>query len=376
MVNEPEQTQTADDTPDLTPQQLDFPCRTCGAKLTWSPEKDALDCAHCGTSEPVPRADREIVERALEHAGSAARGLGQDKRGLRCNNCGATVALDTLRTAEQCSFCGSSNVLAQDANRNLLRPESLVPLDVGRADVERNFRAWLRGLWFRPSALQRVRDFDALGVYVPYWTIDAAVHSDWSADSGYYYYVTVMVPVVVNGRTQMRPQRVRKIRWVPSWGKRDDRYDDLLVHASKGVPEALAAKLGAWNLAALVPYRPEYLAGWRAEEYQLDLEGAWQVARAAIVRQQERRCAGDVPGDTHRDLRVHNEISDVRWKHVLLPVWSLSYRLSGKTYTVLVHGQTGRVHGEAPLSWAKILALVGAVLALVALAFAVAALTR
>ena len=135
------------------------------------------------------------------------------------------------------------------------------------------------------------------------------------------------------------------------------------MHASRGVPESLAAKLGGFDTAALVPYRPDYLAGWRAEEYELDLEGGWALAREEIVRTQQRRCAGDVPGDTHRALRVTSTIDGVRWKHVLLPFWTLSYDYAGKTYTVLIHGQSGRVEGYAPLSWLKIALAVLAVLA-------------
>lgn len=362
----------SDDGP-LTSQQVDFPCGTCGAKLIWNPDTDALHCEHCGTSVPVPRASAQIVERPLQAAGDAARGLGAEKRAVRCDTCGATVDFDATATATSCVFCGSSNVLAQDANRNLLRPESLVPLDVGRATVEKNFRAWLQGLWFRPNALKRIERFDAVGVYVPYWTFDARVHSDWSADAGYHYYETRMVPVTVNGRVQMRAQQVRKTRWVPAWGQRDDTFDDVLVHASRGVPEALAAKLGSWDTKALVPYRAEYLAGWRAEEYSLDLEGGWSAARARIEATQRSRCASDVPGDTHRHLRVNNTIDDVRWKHVLLPLWSLSYRFQGESYTVLVHGQTGRVHGRAPISWIKVLALVLAIVGVIALAALIAA---
>jgi DNA-directed RNA polymerase subunit RPC12/RpoP len=352
--------------------KVDFPCGQCGAKLTWNPDTDALGCEHCGAHQPVPRADGEIVERALSDAGAAARGLGVEHRAVRCATCGATVELADVRTAQSCAFCGSTSVLEQGANRNLIRPESILPLDVGRAAVEANFRRWIGGLWFRPNALKHVKRFDALGVYVPYWTFDADVRSDWSADAGYYYYVTVMVPVTRNGRTTMESRQVRKIRWVPAWGKRRDKYDDLLVHASRGVSEELAKRLGEYDTSKLVPYRPEYLAGFLAEEYQLDLEGAWAVGREAIVAQQLQRCAGDVPGDTHRALRVHNEIDDVRWKHVLLPMWSLSYRFAGKTYPVLVHGVSGKVHGEAPLSWAKILLAIGAALAAVGLAVALA----
>jgi hypothetical protein len=136
------------------------------------------------------------------------------------------------------------------------------------------------------------------------------------------------------------------------------------VHASRGVSAELAAKLGTWDLSKLVPYRPEYLAGWSAEEYAVDLAQAWDKAQAHVVAAQQSRCAGDVPGDTQRDLRVRNVISDPRWKHVLLPLWSLSYTHGGKTYAVLIHGQNGRVSGDAPYSWVKI--------ALVVVALAVA----
>jgi len=344
--------------------------------LTWNPDTDSLGCEHCGAVQAVPRAEEAIVERPLSDAGAAARGLGVEHRAVSCKTCGATVELADVRTAQACVFCGSTSVLPQESNRNLLRPESILPLDVSRATVEQNFQRWIRGLWFRPNALRNVKRFDAIGIYVPYWTFDARVHSDWSADAGYYYYETHMVPVTRNGRVTMQPRQVRKVRWVPAWGRRDDTYDDLLVHASKGVSEELALKLGGFDTRQLVPYRPEYLAGYLAEEYQIDLAAAWDVGRERIVAKQRQRCAGDVPGDTHRALRVRNDISDVRWKHVLLPMWSLTYSFGGKSYAVLVHGVTGTVHGRAPLSWAKILLVVLLVLALIGVVALVAALNN
>ena len=163
-------------------------------------------------------------------------------------------------------------------------------------------------------------------------------------------------------------QQVQKVRWEPAWGARDDAYDDLLVHASKGMPEKLAGELGRFDTKALVPYRPEYLAGWRAEEYAVDLEAGFRSAQSQIEATQASRCGGDVPGDTHRNLRVSNRLTDVRWKHVLLPVWSLTYAFAGREYAVLVHGQTGKVVGEAPYSWIKILLLVLGILAAVGIA--------
>jgi len=354
---------------DAEPEPHEFPCTNCGAKTTWDPGADALSCAYCGEAFPVPRAEGTIVERALADAGSALRGFGLALRCVECSNCGARVSFDESATAELCVYCGSASVLPQSANRNTLRPESLVPLDVGRDQVRTSFKRWIGKLWFRPSALKHVERFDAVGVYVPFWTFDCNVHSDWSADAGYYYWVTRTY--YVNGKRRTR--RVRKVRWVPAWGERDDTFDDLLVLASKGLPNKLVDELGGFDTSALVPYRPEYLAGWHAEEYQVDLEQGWEAGQATVASVQRRRCSGDVPGDTQRSLRVRNTIRDVRWKHVLLPLWSLQYRFGGKTYAVLVNGQNGRVVGKAPLSWVKILLAALALLALVGVFLAVLA---
>lgn len=350
-----------DDTP--ASPDLQFHCENCGAEMRWDPDADALHCDYCGQDVPVPRAEGTIIERPLTEADAAARGLGIERRVVRCDTCGATISLDPGVTSDVCVYCGSPAVLEQDANRNAIRPESLIPIDIARGDVERAFRKWVRGLWLRPNALKKQKKFRAVGVYTPFWTYDCRVHSEWSADAGYYYWVTRTYWTTVNGRRTMRTRRVRKVRWVPKWGDRDDAYDDILIAASRGMPGDLIERLGAFDLRALVPYRPEYLAGWRAEEYSIDLADGFERARSVIEAEQRSRCAGDVPGDTHRFLRVANTISGVRWKHVLLPVWSLQYRFGGEVYTVLINGQTGAIVGRAPYSWVKITLLVLSILA-------------
>ena len=336
---------------------LDFRCGNCGAVMAWDPDADALACEFCGERRAVPAAPDPIRERSLDEAGAAAHGLGLELRAARCQVCGASVAFDRAAVAVTCVFCGSGRVLVEEARRNPIRPESLVPLDLSRAGVEQAFRKWLSGLWFRPNALQRLRDFRAVGVYVPYWTYDCHVHSVWTAQAGYYYWVTESYTTRVNGRSVRRTRRVRKVRWVPAAGERADDFDDLPVLASKGIDEALADRLGEYDRSALVPYRPDYLAGWAAEEYQVTLADGWERGRDKAAAVQEGRCAGDVPGDTHRFLCVRNRFSGVRWKHVLLPMWSLTFEWRGARYPVLVHGQTGRVVGRAPWSWVKIAAL-------------------
>jgi DNA-directed RNA polymerase subunit RPC12/RpoP len=349
----------------------DFPCQNCGAKLSYDAGAQALKCPYCGAQQAVPRqpppgaggppSTREIpIEEGLR---LAARGFGTPVTQVSCNDCGASVNVTPGEQTARCAFCGSQQVLAQEAPGTAIRPESLVPFKVDKAAANQRFEAWLGALWFRPNDLKKMAKLQEMGgVYIPFWTFDAWVRSDWHADAGYYYYETEWY-TDQNGNRATR--QVQRTRWEPARGWRQDFFDDTLVCAGKGLPPDLVAKFQTFDTRQLTPYRPEFLAGWRTESYVVDLMPAWGQAQGSMSRVQEGRCGGDVPGDTHRGLSVRNQFSHVTFKHVLLPVWIAAYRYNGKPYQFLVNGQTGEVVGKAPWSFWKIFFLVVGVVALI-----------
>jgi hypothetical protein len=348
-------------------------CPNCNGKLAWEPAAAKLKCESCATlvEPPAPPPGARIVEHDLlaELRSPRVKGLlGAGARQMRCKECGAVVEFPDHVVATKCEFCDSAAVLAEPAREDHEVPESVVPFAVDRATATAAFRAWLGKLWFRPSNLKEKADISELhGVYVPYWTFDARVTSSWSADAGYYYSETEHYTVQENGRSVTKTRQVRKVRWEPCSGRRTDRHDDHLVCASRGLPDALAVKMADFATSELRPYARELLQGFSAESYAIELGDAWQRAQGEIAAVQQQRCAGDVPGDTQRGLRVSNAYDEQSYKHVLLPVWIAAFRYSGKIFRFLVNGQTGRVSGHAPYSVAKIVLAVLALTALVVL---------
>jgi hypothetical protein len=343
--------------------------------LVFDPEAQKLRCESCQSLQEIPGATEihSIVEYELDRglAKDAERGYGLETRTISCQSCGAIVSLDIHLTASTCSFCNSSQVLELKDHRQVIRPESVLPFSVGEEAINELFARWVRSLWFRPNALKRLaRVSEVRGVYIPYWVFDAKVHSDWRALAGYYYYVTEhYTDRDANGRTVTKTRQVRHTRWVPAAGSRDDVYDELLICASKGLSQELASQLQTFDTSMLKPYEPGYFMGWRAEEYQINLNDAWQKAVHLIEEEQTRRCSTDVPGDTQMSLQVGNEFSDERFKHVLLPIWISAYRYRDKAFQFLVNGQTGEVQGKAPWSYWKIGFLVLFVLIVLAVFF-------
>ena len=347
----------------------EFRCPDCNGEMHWDAGASAMKCQFCArTVQPAEQeGSRSVVEYDLEHglAMASQRGYGVMVRTSVCKECGATVSFGEQTTSTRCDFCDSPQVMQQEGARNLIRPESVVPFQVDRGVATGKFEHWLRRLWFRPYDLKHKASVDEMnGVYIPYWTFDADVASRWTAQSGTYYYETEhYTDRDASGNTVSKTRQVRKVRWHWTSGRRQDHYDDLLVCASCGLPRDMAAKLRTFDTAALRPWEASYLAGWKAEEYAVDLNQGWKEAVDSMEASQRQRCSGDVPGDTQRFLSVDNQFSSERFKHVLLPLWIASYRYREKIYRFLVNGQTGEVTGKAPLSWFKILLLAALVTA-------------
>lgn len=352
-------------------EAADFRCPACGGRMQFDAAQGELSCESCGASRPVgENAVQDVVEYDLEHglALSAQRGFGTPLRRVGCDQCGAVVAYAPNETARRCDFCGSPQVVSLEQSQQPIRPESVLPFQVDREAAAARFSSWLGGLWLRPSNLKQLASVSEMtGMYVPYWVFDASVHSDWTALAGDYYYVDESYTATDDrGRSVQRRRRVQKVRWRPAQGSRDDRYDELLVCGSRGLPPELTQKLEPFDTQALRRYDASFLAGWRAEEYSVDLNAAWKLGVERMAESQRARCSGDVPGDTQRALNIVNRFADEKFKHVLLPLWISVYRYQGKPFRFLVNGQTGEVTGHAPWSVLKI-TLLGVALALLTL---------
>ena len=200
-------------------------------------------------------------------------------------------------------------------------------------------------------------------MYVPYWTFDAETSSQYAGQRGR-----------KRTETDTGPDGKPRSRTVTDWtrvsGTLEETFDDVLVVASRSLPEGRAAALSPWDLEKLVPYRDEFLSGFRAETYQVPLPEAYERAKvtmAAAIQELVRRRIG---GDDQRIDRVVTTYSATSFKHVLLPIWISSYRFGNKAYRFLVNARTGEVQGDRPYSLVKIaLAVIAALLVVAAIAW-------
>ncbi|WP_370303315.1 primosomal protein N' (replication factor Y) - superfamily II helicase [Pseudooceanicola sp.] len=333
-----------------------FPCDQCGADLRYDPAAGHLKCDHCGFEAPLDAAPwGGAALKEIDFDAAVADRLPEaeieETRVLNCSNCGAQVEFDPATHAAECPFCATPVVTDTGTSRHI-KPRGVLPFALDENQARQAMTDWLGRLWFAPNGLQdyarKGRRME--GIYVPYWTFDADTKSAYEGERGTVYYETVTV--VRDGKRVQ--QRVPKIRWRRVRGRVARFFDDVLVLASRSLPKRYTDALQPWDLSALTPYQPEFLAGFRAEAYTVALEEGHAEARAQMARVIERDVRFEIGGDRQRIHDIRTDVSDVTFKHILLPVWLAAYKYRGKSYRFVVNGQTGRVQGERPWSAIKI----------------------
>ncbi len=375
----PETEPTTTTAPSVGGAGREFPCSKCGAKLVFAPGTRHLKCRYCGAENDIPE-EAEVKVEELDYS-EALRELSEsrgtvERLTVHCDSCGATVEMAANVTAQACAFCGTP-IVAHAVSQRLIKPHALLPFAVTEALARQKFRAWLKGLWFAPTKLKRFAAIEGKlgGVYLPYWTYDCKATTPYTGMRGDDYWVTVPTTVMVNGKPQVRMVQQRRTRWSPAAGTVRNAFDDVLVPASTSLERSRLDGLGRWDLKSLTPYADEFLSGFRAESYTIDLPAGFDQAKAIMRPTIEGTICADIGGDHQRITSMSPKYDAITFKHILIPIWVSAYRYRAKVYRFLVNGRTGEISGERPWSAWKItgavaagLAAIGVIVLIIALA--------
>jgi predicted RNA-binding Zn-ribbon protein involved in translation (DUF1610 family) len=354
-----------------SPKHKQFECSGCGAVMAFDPHEGLLKCTHCGHTQPVPAPPSTAIsshglDEFMARAGdSHLTPLTGEALQAQCTGCGSVVHFEPPEVAGACPFCGANIVDQPKAADPLVAPDAVLPFRVERDQALTQVRQWLQSRWFAPNALKRVARQDGInGVYLPFWTYDSDTVSNYSGARGEHYYETESY-TDSEGRTQTR--EVMRTAWYPVSGQVSRSFQNVLVPASKSVAEKKLDALEPWDLEDLNPYEPAYLAGFKAQRYQLELPEGFEHAKRVMAQQIDRDVRSDIGGDEQQVNQVDTAYLNSLFRHLLLPCWVGAYRFRGDLFQIVVNARTGEVQGERPYSAWKIAFLVLAVIAAILL---------
>lgn len=340
--------------------------------MEFDPESGGLKCRFCGHAEALPAPATTAMaahpfEEALAEVEKLHAQMSEKALEVTCQGCGSVVTFEPPEVAGACFFCGAPIVAEPKSADPLIGPDALLPAKVPKNAAQAEVQRWLATRWFAPNSLKRLAKPDGIGgLYLPFWSYDADTQSSYVGERGEHYWETEYYTETDNeGKTVQRTREVQRTRWYPATGNVARSFHDVLITATKAVKEARLNALEPWDLESLCPYEPAYLAGFKAQRYQVELPEGFEKAKEAMAETIRDDVTRDIGGDEQRIMSVDTQHRNVMFRHLLLPVWMGAYRFQNKIYQVAVNARTGEVQGDRPYSTSKIALLVVAILFLI-----------
>lgn len=268
------------------------------------------------------------------------------------------------RTA-RCPYCDSPAVVDRPERPDRPDPVFAIGFRVDRDSARRLVREFLRARRWAPRSLRRAAATRLEGIYLPTYLYTAVADSGFAATIGEDY-----TEVRYDARRKTT-RRVRKTEWRHIEGQHSCYLSDIVVTASRGVPNSEVEAVEPFDLRDLRRYGPGMVAGWMAEEPTLSPDECLELARAESRRKVTLRLAAFQPGDHHRDLRSDTVLRQEACDLTLVPVWVVAVRHdpAAEPVRLLVNGQTGRVAGHTPVAWGTVAVWIAAGAGLLVLAW-------
>ena len=334
---------------------LAFRCSRCGGSQHFSISEQTLQCTNCGDLRQmemvyVTDTDKQSVDRAMFTRRAHAWATNQNR--ITCQQCGAISLTGPGWQTDQCMYCGSYRMVLSPDTIEILEPQGISILRIDSEMAQDLVRRWLKTGHLAPDDLAlKSHGLELRPGYYPFWLFDGTVEVPWSCE--------------VNMGSNRSP------RWVHSRGLEFKLFDNVVVPGMERFTVKDFLALSPFNLHDALEFAPEYLAGWVAMNYDYPFSDATLTARERVMKDFQSEVYRRVePGREKRKLMTGaGNWSDMTYKLILLPLWVGVYSFQGKSFRVLVNGQTGKVVGEKPVDRLKV-ALV-ALLAAAVLAIAV-----
>ena len=192
------------------------------------------------------------------------------------------------------------------------------------------------------------------GVYVPFWLASCLADTNMSG-------IGQVVKSWRDGKyqvTETTEYTVSRQAKIP--------FERVPADGAAKIEDALMDAIEPFPMQEMRPFSMQYLSGFLAEKYDMDWEKIVPRIQSRVQTASEQVINETLTQYTSiKNKQVHVNMTNLQHDYILLPVWFMSYQHGGKTYHFAMNGQTKKLSGTPPLSWAKLLTFCAALMVVI-----------
>ena len=309
-------------------------CPNCGGTLTYDPSTGKLHCSLCQKYETIScgtHDDVKVKGIAYKEILNSNRGTPGDKcKLLSCDNCGAELIYNSVQVSGSCPFCGSTNIVSVARTGSIMSPNGIIPFSIDKNGAKAAFYKHLKSILFTSDTEQYALE-NLVPVYLPYFSFDSDIVSDYLIEIGY-------------------RDSDGDIRYKACSGTYKGSFSDVTVFASSKIQNGQINRITGFHPSSVLPFHPDYLAGYYAERCSMTLNHAYEIARQNITEKLNtaipKYALREFKGVKYKNCFFETEYGNTYYKYILAPFYLASVNYKGKKYDVAINGNTGKVASE------------------------------
>jgi uncharacterized CHY-type Zn-finger protein len=307
-----------------------FTCSQCGGRMTYTADGQSLLCEYCESRHWLAQAagkSSSVQESDFHVAMATKRGHIHPiwAHSVTCGGCGAVFILEAGQVSHVCPYCLTPYALDQIHDVEIVPPDGIIPLVLSEDQASKYFTTWLErempDFVCEKSTLQLV--------YLPVWTFDLGGQVSWNC--------------------QIKKDR----KWVQLNGQEIVYHNDMPILATRHLLEVLHPALSGFDLSKLVDFDRRYLAGVKAENYQISAGDASLVARKIALDDQREKILSKISSQVSQFRIDSTKIIVEAFRLAYIPACLVQYEIAGKNYHGMINGQTGDVQMQRPAASKK-----------------------
>ena len=330
--------------------------------------KEASERAETGTQSAFEQmgdygtAPSALTEETIEEAVSVSSAEGDpvdaylsraawddhEREGMRsytCSSCGAKVMVDATTAVTSCPYCGNTTVVSGTLTDEA-RPDYVIPFKVGKQQAQEALAGFYKGKKLLPGEFASGNQVEHIqGVYVPFWLYDGQVEGTGR------FVGTKVHTCKRGGETETITEYYNVIRGGTM------AFEHVPADGSDKMPDAHMDSIEPYDYSSMEPFSMGYMPGYMAERYDRDAKSCEHRATMRMESSFEDGLEKSIVGySTVGDANVNSKAEIAKVSQALLPVWMLHTSWKDEDYLFAMNGQTGKMVGDLPVSWGKLIA--------------------
>jgi len=344
----------------MASQINNYQCPACTGPLHYAGASGKLECEYCGSSYEVAEIEKMYAEQeakakeAYAEAQKSGDGWneatqtswGEDAKGMKvysCPSCSAELITDETTAATCCPYCGNNQIVPGQFEDGI-KPDLIIPFKLDKDAAIKGLQEHYKGKKLLPKSFVSNNKIDDItGVYVPFWLFDGKADAsvDYKAEKEH--------------RQKRGNDEIIKTEHYDVHRTGSVQFEKVPVDASTKMPSGHMDSIEPFDYSDLKDFSTAYLPGYLADKYDVDIETS--APRADV------RFENTILSDLSQTVTGYNSVSTVNKqvkltrgdvKYALFPVWMLSTKFNGETYTFAMNGQTGKMVGDLPVDKGKL----------------------